>query len=112
MKQFDLEESVFGLLSASDRSPQSVLKTLNKYDIQGEYKEMTLNKLRNLREDRDLTQEQMAKVLHVAQRTYSRYESGERNPSIEVLMELSDYLDISIDYIAGATNDPNRHFLP
>ncbi|MBQ8947288.1 MAG: helix-turn-helix transcriptional regulator [Lachnospiraceae bacterium] len=62
-------------------------------------------RIRNLREDRDLTQQQLADHLHVAQRTYSRYENGEHSIPTEVWVELAKYHNTSIDYLVELTND-------
>ena len=70
---------------------------------------MNLNRLRDVREDKDMTQTEVAAHIHVSQSTYSKYESGKRNAPLEILIELTNYLDISLDYIAGITNDPTRH---
>lgn len=61
-------------------------------------------RIRNLREDNDLTQEKVATLLNVSQRTYSRYENGERAVPIEVFIKLADYYKTSIDYLAERTN--------
>lgn len=61
-------------------------------------------RIRNLREDNDLTQESIAKVLNVSQRTYSRYENGERAIPIEVFIKLADFYKTTIDYLAERTN--------
>ncbi len=65
-------------------------------------------RIRNLREDKDLTQQQMADHLNITQRTYSRYENGERSIPIETLIEIANYHDTSIDYLLGLTNNPIR----
>lgn len=65
---------------------------------------MKYERIRDLREDNDLTQEFMAKILHISQRTYSRYENDERAIPIEVLSKLADFYDTSIDYLIGRTN--------
>lgn len=67
-------------------------------------------RIRNLREDKDLTQQQLADVLYVTQRTYSRYENGEHAIPTEILIELSNYHGVSIDYILGLTNNPARNY--
>ncbi len=64
-------------------------------------------RIRNLREDKDLTQKQVADYLHVAQRTYSRYENGEHGIPTDVLVELALYHNTSIDYLVEITDDPN-----
>ena len=65
---------------------------------------MVYERLRDLREDRDLTQTYIAQMLHVSQRTYSRYENDERAIPIEILSRLADFYDTSIDYLVGRTD--------
>lgn len=65
---------------------------------------MLYERIRNLREDKDLTQAEMAKHLNIAQRTYSRYENDERGIPIEILSKLADYHNTSIDYLIGRTD--------
>ena len=62
-------------------------------------------RIRDLREDRDLTQQQIAEYLHIKQNTYSQYENGHRQPSIEILIALARYYKTSVDYILGLTNE-------
>lgn len=61
-------------------------------------------RIRNLREDKDLTQETIAAYLNVSQRTYSRYENGERSIPTETLIKLADYHNTSVDYLLGRTD--------
>lgn len=61
-------------------------------------------RIRNLREDRDLTQAYMGKLLNVTQKTYSRYENGDRAIPIEILSKLADYYNTSVDYLIGRTD--------
>ena len=65
---------------------------------------MKLERLRNLREDHDLTQKDVANVLSVSTRVYSNYECGDCEPSIESLIKLADYYKVSLDYLVGRTN--------
>ena len=61
-------------------------------------------KIRDLREDHDLSQQDVAELLNVSQATYSRYESGVLDiPSIS-LIKLADYYKVSVDYILGRTD--------
>lgn len=60
--------------------------------------------IRNLREDHDKTQQELAEYLHVKQTTYSKYELGKINIPIEVFIELADYYDVTVDYLLGRTN--------
>lgn len=61
-------------------------------------------RLRDLREDNDLTQSQIASVLNIRQNTYSQYENGKRQMPLELLWKLADYYNTSIDYLVGRTN--------
>lgn len=65
------------------------------------------SRIRDLREDNDLKQIQLAKYLSVDQSTYSDYENGRINVPVEMLIKLADYYDVSIDYIVGRTDNPN-----
>lgn len=61
-------------------------------------------KIRDLREDNDLTQTQIAKVLMCDQSLYSKYERGERDMPLRLLIMLSEYYNVSLDYLVGRTN--------
>ena len=61
-------------------------------------------KIRDIREDRDLTQNQLAKLLNCKQQTYARYESGEITIDIFRLETLAKFYNKSIDYLIGLTN--------
>ena len=61
-------------------------------------------RIRNLREDKDLRQEDLAKVLNCTQACYSHYESGKRDIPTDVLQKLADFYEVSIDYLLGRTN--------
>lgn len=65
---------------------------------------MYSNRLRDLREDNDLTQKELAEYLQVHQTTYSDYELGALNVPVAVLHKLADYYQVSIDYLLGRTN--------
>ena len=60
-------------------------------------------RIRNLREDRDLRQEDVAKVLHCSQACYSNYENGKRDIPTEVLDKLASYYNVSVDYLLSRT---------
>ncbi len=66
-------------------------------------------RLRDMREDRDLTQAQMAALLNIHQTTYSDYELGNLNVPIEVFIKLAAFYNTSIDFLAGITDDPTPH---
>lgn len=65
---------------------------------------MIYENIRNLREDSDKTQEEIAQYLNVKQTTYSKYELGKINIPIEVFIKLADYYDVPVDYLLGRTN--------
>lgn len=65
---------------------------------------MKYERIRNLREDKDLTQTDIAKRLNVSQRAYSRYENDERAIPIETLSQLADFHHTSVDYLIGRTD--------
>lgn len=67
---------------------------------------MYFRRLRDLREDRDLKQTDVAALLGIRQTVYSRYERGYQNLTLEHLLALADYYGVSTDYILGRTNDP------
>lgn len=66
-------------------------------------------RIRDLREDRDMNQTQIAKILNMSQTGYSKYETGENDLPTAVLIQLARFYDTSIDYILGETNDPRRY---
>ena len=68
---------------------------------------MTFNNLRNIREDRDLKQKDLAKVLNVSQNTYSQYETGVIALTAEVLIKLADFYNVTVDYLLDRTDNPN-----
>ena len=61
-------------------------------------------RLRDLREDRDLSQTAVAKLLHMSQTGYSKYETGENDIPTHVLIALADFYDTSVDCLLGRTN--------
>ena len=63
------------------------------------------SRIRNLREDKDLTQKEMAKVLQTTHRTYSRYEKGDSTIPLDILIKIADFHQVSIDYLLERTNN-------
>ena len=61
-------------------------------------------RIRDLREDRDLTQAQVGRAINVPQRTYAYYESGQRMVPPHVLCALADFYQVCVDYILGRTD--------
>lgn len=66
---------------------------------------MLFENIRNLREDNDKKQQELADYLNVKQTTYSKYELGKINIPIEVFIKLADYYNVSIDYLVGRSNN-------
>lgn len=62
-------------------------------------------RIRAIREDSDMTQQQIADILHVGQRTYSDYESGKTRIPVDSLILLAKYYNVSMDYISGISNN-------
>jgi transcriptional regulator with XRE-family HTH domain len=67
------------------------------------------NRLRDVREDRDLKQRDIAELLKVHQTTYSDYELGRLNIPVAVLHTLADFYGVSVDYLLGRTNSKNPY---
>lgn len=61
--------------------------------------------LRGLREDHDLSQQEMAKLLNIHQTTYSGYELGTLNIPVPILIRLAEYFKTSVDYMLGLTDE-------
>ncbi|MBQ9142010.1 MAG: helix-turn-helix transcriptional regulator [Lachnospiraceae bacterium] len=68
------------------------------------------NRLRDLREDADLTQAEIGARLHISQRSYAHFEAGTRGIPVEILIDLADLYQVNLDYLVGRTN--HREMLP
>lgn len=66
-------------------------------------------RLKDIREDRDIKQKEIAAFLHIKQNTYSQYENGQRQIPIEALIQLAEFFNTSTDYILGLTDDPKPY---
>ena len=75
-----------------------VIKLAEKYE-----------RIRNLREDSDLTQAELGRKINVPQRTYAYYESGERMIPPQVLIALAKLYHVSVDYLLGLTDQKNPY---
>ena len=64
-------------------------------------------RIRELREDNDLTQKQVAKELNCSQQVYSNYELGQRDIPTDILIKLTKIYNVSADYILEISNNPN-----
>lgn len=70
---------------------------------------MVYKRVRDMREDRDMTQKQLAEYLKIHQTTYSDYEIGNLNIPVDVLIKLARLYETSIDYLVELTDDPNPY---
>lgn len=68
---------------------------------------MYLRRLRDLREDKDLKQINIAQILNIQQTVYSRYERGYQTIPLEHLIKLADFYEVSLDYITERTDNPS-----
>lgn len=66
-------------------------------------------RIRDLREDRDMTQTQVAKMLGMSQTGYSKYETGENDIPTQILIKLARFYNTSVDYLLGETNRKDRY---
>lgn len=66
-------------------------------------------RIRDLREDRDLKQRQIADYLNCSQQVYNNYELGQRDIPTDVLIRLADFYRVSIDYLLDQTSNPKRN---
>ncbi len=66
-------------------------------------------RLLELKSTRKLLQKEIAEAIEITVRNYQRYEKGEQQPTLPVLLKLADYFDVSLDYLVGRSDDPTRH---
>ncbi|MBQ8207541.1 MAG: helix-turn-helix transcriptional regulator [Clostridia bacterium] len=66
-------------------------------------------RIRNLREDKDLTQSQMGEILFCSQRVYSNYERGDIDVPTTILIKLADFHNVSVDYLLNRTDNPDTN---
>ena len=66
-------------------------------------------RIRDLRNDRGLTQQQIAELLNVSQNTYSQYEIGTSRFPLDTVVKLAEFYEVSVDYLVGLTDDPTPY---
>ena len=66
-------------------------------------------RLKSLREERGVTQNNLATILFCSQQVYSNYELGQRDIPTQVLIDLANFYNVSIDYLLGQTDNPKRY---
>lgn len=62
-----------------------------------------------LRKSHHMTQKALASAIQISEIAIQRYEYGTRKPTIDILIALADYFDVSLDYLVGRSDDPKRH---
>lgn len=67
-------------------------------------------RIKGLREDKDLNQSQLSKIFNISQQTLSQYETKRRTLPIEILKKYAEFFNVSTDYILGLTNDPKPNW--
>lgn len=70
---------------------------------------MIYQRIRDLREDKDMTQQEMADILNINRRTYSAYENGINSMTPETLCKIADFHKTSVDYLLNRTNEPKPY---
>ena len=70
---------------------------------------MSYRRIRALREDKNMTQKEMARLLNCSQQVYSNYELGQRDIPTDILIKLARFPNTSIDYLLGETDTPKRY---
>ena len=66
------------------------------------------NRLKELRKSKGLTQRKMAEMLAMREQAYQMYEYGKREPNHETTVKIADFLDVSLDYLLGRTDNPDK----
>lgn len=66
-------------------------------------------RIKELRNAKGVSQVAIAKILGITDRGYRKYEAGDNEPTLSVLIALADYFDVSLDYLVGRSDDPARH---
>lgn len=66
---------------------------------------VNIDRLKEIRQDKDLTQRDIAKILNISQVVYSRYETGVRLIPVDLLIKLANYYKVSVDYVLGLTDE-------
>lgn len=66
------------------------------------------NRLKELRKSKNLTQKQLGELIGISERGIQNYEISQRKPTFDILIALSQYFDVSLDYLTGLSDDPSR----
>ncbi len=66
-------------------------------------------RLKELRTEKGVSQVYIAEILGITDRGYRKYEAGDNEPTMSILIALADYFDVSLDYLVGRSDNPKRH---
>ena len=66
-----------------------------------------MNRMKLLREQHNLSQTDLARILNISRQSYNFYENEKRDPDTEMLIRIADFFNVSLDYLLGRTNDPS-----
>lgn len=80
-----------------------------KQNVNYKGQHMKYGRIRDLREDKDMNQTEVAKMLGMSQTGYSKYETGENDIPTAILIKLAKFYNTSIDYLLGETDNPKRY---
>ena len=98
---------------AYQQHEQNYLSPTSTYTLSGyhskQVKKLTENRIRDLREDSDLTQQQVADAIGITQRKYSYIETGQQQLTDDILIKLANFYNVSIDYLLRQTANPKRN---
>ncbi|MFL0245543.1 helix-turn-helix domain-containing protein [Candidatus Clostridium stratigraminis] len=70
------------------------------------------DRLKDLRQDNDLTQEELAKILNITRTALSNYENTDREPSFDLLIKIADFFNVTLDYLLCRTNLKTKYYKP
>ena len=68
-------------------------------------------RLRMIRQEKKLNQTSIGKEIGISLKQIQRYEAGDSEPTLSVLLRLADFFDVSLDYLVGRSDDPKRHWI-
>lgn len=88
-----MQNVIYRFLTGTVTQKRTMEKRMKKYE-----------RLKNLREDSDMTQAQLGELLHISQRSYAHFEAGTRGIPIEILTALADIYQVNLDYLIGRTD--------
>jgi transcriptional regulator with XRE-family HTH domain len=119
-KYFGISERTYQYYESSEREPtiEILIEAANFFNVSIDYlvgrsftqkRSVFSERIRELREKREVTQKQIASEIDVTERQWHKYELGEKTPEFDSLIALADYFGVSLDYLVGRSDDPDLH---